>query len=100
MSTSTLTAEERQQRLNDASDQYMRGEITDEEFEDAKRQYTPDLRPAMRALAENLHASEKSQRQTTASPEAEILLFLLAIVLVLLALLHRVSREEPPRKAA
>jgi hypothetical protein len=100
MATETLTAEERQQRLNEASDKYMRGDMTAEEFEDAKRQYTSDYRPAMRALAENLQTSDGGPHRATASPGAEIYLFVLAIFLLLIALLHRVSPEESRHKAA
>lgn len=57
-----LSPEERERRLGLASQQYMRGEITVEAFEEAERQYAPDYRTAMLTLARRRRASENAER--------------------------------------
>lgn len=46
-----LTLEESERRLIQASEQFMRGEISAEAFEEAERRYMPDYRSAMVTLA-------------------------------------------------
>ena len=59
-----LSREERHQRLLEASEQYMRGEITVEAFEEAERRYMPDYEAAFAALASRTRqpADDRSQR--------------------------------------
>lgn len=55
--TQTLTAEERQRRLNDASRAYMAGKMDVEAFAAIKRQYQPDYASAIRTLAREQKSS-------------------------------------------
>jgi uncharacterized membrane protein len=50
--TSKMSAEEKQRRLDEAYERYMRGVINSDEFNVARRLYTPDLRSIARAIAE------------------------------------------------
>jgi len=49
---SKVSAEEKQRRLDEAYEQYMRGAIDSEKFNIEKRLYAPDLRSIARAIAE------------------------------------------------
>ena len=98
MSAITLSAEERQQLLNEASDRYMSGDISVEEFEQVKTRYGSDYRPAIAALAKNLKDNEeRKQGSAELSGPGEFVLFFFAILLVLAwLLLHRDEEKSDP----
>lgn len=60
-----LSPEERRDRLIDAAERYMRGEIDVEAFEDAEREYLPDYRAV---VAELMRAGAQSKRRNLAVP--------------------------------
>jgi hypothetical protein len=103
MTNATLSAEERQLRLNEASAQFMNNEITSEEFARAKEQYVPDYRSAILALADVL--DEPNQEQTKAQNESgarEVVAFLFALIVLVLILIgiRRDIDDSPPTRAA
>ncbi len=92
MATATLSAEECQQRLNEASAQYMRDEIGEEAYENAKRQFAPDYKAGLLALGDSLTRSAANDSETPVAEvpgPVELVMLLAAIFLALMLLLLR-----------